>query len=86
MSLRIRKRSDVKPSVKVDYERLDKMIAESLDENIEVMPDVYASKSSLSWFMTKMFNPEDNIWLMIRRVGNVLSIATFVIVLIGVFV
>jgi len=86
MSLKIRKSSDVKPSVKVDYERLDKMLAESMNESIEVMPDVYASKSSLSWFMTKMFNPEDNIWLMIRRVGNVLSIATFVIVLIGVFV
>ena len=81
MSFKINKKTKA-----IDYDKLDKKIAESMNESIEVMPDVYASKSSLSWFMTKMFNPEDNIWLMIRRVGNVLSIATFVIVLIGVFV
>lgn len=81
MSLKIRNKSK-----DIDYDKLDKVLAESLDENVEVMPGVYASRSSLSWFMTKMFNPEDNIWLMIRRVGNILSIATFIIVLIGVFV
>ena len=53
---------------------------------VEIAPGVHANKKSLSWFINKMFNPEDNLWIWIRRIANILTIPTLILVIIGLFV
>ena len=54
-------------------------------QHVEMMPGVYADKRSVSWFISKMFNPEENIWVWIRRIANILTIPILVILLILLF-
>jgi hypothetical protein len=50
-------------------------------EKVEIMPNVNVPDRSLSWFMQRMFMPEDDLWIWIRRMANILTIPTFIIVL-----
>lgn len=60
----------------------------SPDKKIEIMPGIQARESNLSWFVGRMFNPESNNWVWIRRIANLLTFPIFVIlffkVLLGV--
>lgn len=46
---------------------------------VEVMKDVLVDEEAVSWFVGKMFNPEDDTWLWIRRISNVLVIPAVLI-------
>jgi len=50
--------------------------------DIEIMPGVTTTEENLSWFIGRMFNPEDNIWVWIRRIANILTIPILIILIV----
>lgn len=54
-------------------------------EKVEIMEDVFVDKKSLSWFINKMFNPEDDTWIWLRRIANIITIPIFIGVIVLIF-
>ena len=79
---------------KVDREKIDALIARGVHpvkaaqevKTVEIMPDVRVDKDSVSWFVGRMFNPEDNLWVWLRRIANILTIPTLIFVIIQFFI
>ncbi len=67
----------------VDFrEKLDNMVSpvKAKHEQVEITHGVRASMRNVSWFVSKMFNPEDNVWVWIRRIANILVFPLVVMV------
>lgn len=55
-------------------------------ETVEIMPEINVQKKTLAWFIGKMFNPEENIWVWIRRIANILTPVILIIVVIDLII
>ena len=77
-----------------DRKKIDKLIKNGMHPmqaaqevtTIEIMPDVRVERDSVSWFVSRMFNPEDNIWVWIRRIANILTFPILIMILAGYFI
>lgn len=80
-------------SVKGDRAKIDALVSKGMHpveaakeiKTVEIMPDVRVDKDSVSWFIGRMFNPEDNLWVWIRRIANIMTIPMFIFVIILMF-
>ena len=66
------------------YKLLER-VKDSNKGNIDIIKDLKVDKKNLSWFIGRMFNPEDNIWVWIRRIANLLTLPSFIILIILLF-
>lgn len=58
---------------------------DSEKDDVEIMPGVQTTRRNLVWFISKMFDPEGNIWIWLRRISNILIFPIFIMLLILVF-
>lgn len=56
------------------------------DETIEIMPGVYAPLRNVAQQYAMVFNPEDSLWIKIRRVANIVSIAGIIVLVVKVVI
>ena len=78
---------------KVDREKIDALIQKGMHpqeavqevQTVEIMPGVRADKDNVSWFVNRMFNPEDNVWVWLRRIANILTIPMLIFIVLQFF-
>lgn len=47
-------------------------------KTLEIVPGIPVAEREVSWFVSRMFNPEENLWVWVRRLAN---LATFPILI-----
>ncbi len=49
-------------------------------EEVEIMDGVETGSRNVSWFVGRMFNPEENFWVWIRRLANILTFPMLIMI------
>lgn len=52
---------------------------------VRIAPDLVAKRRSMEWFVGRLFVPESEAWLWVRRIANLVTFPMFFILLYLVF-